>query len=131
MLKSSYLDYPPIAPHVAVQEHVRSQGGPEVTAYSRTDAIGPIAGFGAHRPPARQLNSLSLALNSASSAARKCMMERFIRNENIRFYRKLLEEERDEEKRNIIRKLPCRRRSEGRTGKQRKTERQVKAPVTG
>ena len=105
VLKSSYLDYPPIAPHVAVQEHVRSQGGPEVTAYSRTDAIGPIAGFGAHRPPARQLNSLSLALNSASSAARKCMMERFIRNENIRHYRKLLEEERDEEKRNIIQKL--------------------------
>lgn len=33
------------------------------------------------------------------------MMERFIRNENIRYYRKLLEEERDEEKRNIIRKL--------------------------
>ena len=32
-------------------------------------------------------------------------MERFIHNENIRRYRKLLEEERDEEKRNIIRKL--------------------------
>jgi hypothetical protein len=34
-----------------------------------------------------------------------CAMERFIRNENIRRYRKLLEEETDEEKRNIIRKL--------------------------
>ncbi|MEA2921233.1 MAG: hypothetical protein QOF07_1196 [Bradyrhizobium sp.] len=32
-------------------------------------------------------------------------MERFIHNENIRHYRKLLEKERDEEKRNIIRKL--------------------------
>ena len=32
-------------------------------------------------------------------------MERFIHNENIRRYRKLLEEETDEEKRNIIRKL--------------------------
>ena len=32
-------------------------------------------------------------------------MERFIHNENIRRYRKLLEEERDEEKRNTIRKL--------------------------
>ena len=32
-------------------------------------------------------------------------MERFIHNENIRHYRKLLEEERYEEKRNIIRKL--------------------------
>jgi hypothetical protein len=32
-------------------------------------------------------------------------MERFIRNENMRRYRKLLEEEMDEEKRNIIRKL--------------------------
>lgn len=32
-------------------------------------------------------------------------MERFIHNENIRRYRKLLEEERDEEKRNVIRKL--------------------------
>ncbi|GLR85962.1 hypothetical protein [Bradyrhizobium iriomotense] len=32
-------------------------------------------------------------------------MERYIRNENIRRYRKLLEEEKDEEKRNTIRKL--------------------------
>lgn len=32
-------------------------------------------------------------------------MERFIHNENIRHYRKLLEQERDEEKRNTIRKL--------------------------
>jgi len=32
-------------------------------------------------------------------------MERFIHNENIRRYRKLLEQEQDEEKRNIIRKL--------------------------
>ena len=32
-------------------------------------------------------------------------MERFTHNENIRRYRKLLEEEKDEEKRNIIRKL--------------------------
>lgn len=32
-------------------------------------------------------------------------MERFIHNENIRHYRKLLEKETDEEKRNIIRKL--------------------------
>lgn len=32
-------------------------------------------------------------------------MEHFIHNENIRRYRKLLEEETDEEKRNIIRKL--------------------------
>lgn len=32
-------------------------------------------------------------------------MERFIHNENIRRYRKLLEEEKDEEKRNVIRKL--------------------------
>ena len=32
-------------------------------------------------------------------------MERFIHNENIRRYRKLLEEEKDEGKRNIIRKL--------------------------
>lgn len=32
-------------------------------------------------------------------------MERFIHNENIRRYRKLLGEETDEEKRNIIRKL--------------------------
>jgi hypothetical protein len=32
-------------------------------------------------------------------------MERFIHNENIRRYRKLLEEEKNEEKRNIIRKL--------------------------
>jgi hypothetical protein len=33
------------------------------------------------------------------------VMERFIQQENIRRYRKLLEEERDEEKRNVIRKL--------------------------
>lgn len=32
-------------------------------------------------------------------------MERFIHNENIRRYRRLLEEEQDEEKRNTIRKL--------------------------
>ena len=32
-------------------------------------------------------------------------MERFIHNENIRRYRKLLEEEQNEEKRNSIRKL--------------------------
>ena len=32
-------------------------------------------------------------------------MERFIHNENIRRYRKLFEEEQNEEKRNIIRKL--------------------------
>lgn len=32
-------------------------------------------------------------------------MERFIHNENIRRYRKLLEQEKDEEKRNVIRKL--------------------------
>ena len=32
-------------------------------------------------------------------------MERFIKNENIRLYRKLLEEEQDEEKRNLIWKL--------------------------
>ena len=32
-------------------------------------------------------------------------MERFIHNENIRLYRKLLEREQDEEKRNVIRKL--------------------------
>jgi hypothetical protein len=32
-------------------------------------------------------------------------MERFIHNENIRHFKKLLEEERDEEKRNLIRKL--------------------------
>lgn len=32
-------------------------------------------------------------------------MERFIHNENIRRYRKLLEEEKDEDKRNVIRKL--------------------------
>ena len=32
-------------------------------------------------------------------------MERFIHNENIRRYRKLLESEQDEEKRNVIRKL--------------------------
>ena len=32
-------------------------------------------------------------------------MERFSHNENIRHYRKLLAEETDEEKRNIIRKL--------------------------
>ena len=32
-------------------------------------------------------------------------MERYIHNENIRRYRKLLEAEPDEEKRNIIRKL--------------------------
>lgn len=32
-------------------------------------------------------------------------MERFIHDENIRRYRKLLEEEQDEEKRNFIRKL--------------------------
>ena len=32
-------------------------------------------------------------------------MERFIRNENIRRYRKLLEVEQDEEKRNVIRRL--------------------------
>jgi hypothetical protein len=32
-------------------------------------------------------------------------MERFIRDENIRRYRRLLEEEQDEEKRNAIRKL--------------------------
>ena len=32
-------------------------------------------------------------------------MERFIHNENIRRYRKLLAEEQNEEKRNIIRKL--------------------------
>ncbi len=32
-------------------------------------------------------------------------MERFIHNENIRHYRKLLDQERDEEKRDIIRKL--------------------------
>jgi len=32
-------------------------------------------------------------------------MERFIHNENIRRYRKLLEEEKDEEKRNTIRML--------------------------
>lgn len=32
-------------------------------------------------------------------------MERFIHEENIRRYRKLLETERDEETRNIIRKL--------------------------
>ncbi len=32
-------------------------------------------------------------------------MERFIHNENIRHYMKLLAEEQDEEKRNVIRKL--------------------------
>jgi hypothetical protein len=32
-------------------------------------------------------------------------MERFIREENIRRYRRLLETEPDEEKRNVIRKL--------------------------
>jgi hypothetical protein len=32
-------------------------------------------------------------------------MERFIHNENIRHFRKLLEREQDEEKRNLIRKL--------------------------
>lgn len=32
-------------------------------------------------------------------------MERFIHSENIRRYRKLLEEEKNEEKRNVIRKL--------------------------
>lgn len=32
-------------------------------------------------------------------------MERYIHNENIRHYRKLLEEETDEEKRSTIRKL--------------------------
>jgi hypothetical protein len=32
-------------------------------------------------------------------------MERFIHNENIRLYRKLLEQEQDEERRNVIRKL--------------------------
>lgn len=32
-------------------------------------------------------------------------MERFIHNENIRLYRKLLTEEPDEEKRNFVRKL--------------------------
>ena len=32
-------------------------------------------------------------------------MERFIHNENIRRYKKLLAEEQDEEKRNVIRKL--------------------------
>lgn len=32
-------------------------------------------------------------------------MERFIHNENIRRYRKLLEQEQNEEKRSIIRKL--------------------------
>ena len=32
-------------------------------------------------------------------------MERFIHNENIRRYRRLLEEEQNEEQRNIIRKL--------------------------
>lgn len=32
-------------------------------------------------------------------------MERFIHNENIRLYRKLLEEEKNEDKRAIIRKL--------------------------
>lgn len=32
-------------------------------------------------------------------------MERFIHNENIRRYKKLLKEEQDEEKRSIIRKL--------------------------
>jgi hypothetical protein len=35
----------------------------------------------------------------------RCVMERFIRNENIRLYRKLLEQEQDEERRNVIRKL--------------------------
>jgi hypothetical protein len=34
-----------------------------------------------------------------------CAMERFIHNENIRRYRKLLEVEQDEEKRATIRKL--------------------------
>jgi hypothetical protein len=33
------------------------------------------------------------------------LMERFIHNENIRRYRKLLEDEQNEEKRHIIRKL--------------------------
>jgi hypothetical protein len=33
------------------------------------------------------------------------IVERFIRNENIRRYKKLLQEEQDEEKRNLIRKL--------------------------
>jgi hypothetical protein len=32
-------------------------------------------------------------------------MERYIHNENVRRYRKLLELEQDEEKRNVIRKL--------------------------
>ena len=32
-------------------------------------------------------------------------MERFIHHENIRRYRKMLEEEKDEEKRNVIRTL--------------------------
>lgn len=32
-------------------------------------------------------------------------MDRFIHNENIRRYRQLLDSERDEEKRNLIRKL--------------------------
>lgn len=32
-------------------------------------------------------------------------MERYVHNENIRRYRALLETERDEEKRNVIRKL--------------------------
>lgn len=32
-------------------------------------------------------------------------MERFIHNENLRHFRKLLAEEKDEERRNVIRKL--------------------------
>ena len=39
------------------------------------------------------------------AGAGETRMERFIHNENIRRYRRLLEEEQDEEKRNTIRKL--------------------------
>ena len=57
----------------------------------------------------RQLQELEAASKPDNIIPRRklgtCSVERFIHNQNIRHYRKLLEEECDEERRKIIRKL--------------------------
>ncbi len=55
--------------------------------------------------PAEIVPSLTQQIDTAARKTECCAMERFIHNENIRRYRKLLEEEPNEEKRNAIRKL--------------------------
>jgi rubrerythrin len=56
-------------------------------------------------------------------------MQRFIHNENIRLYRKLLEHEQDEERRNVIRKLLAEERGQGRVRKPERARRQYKTSL--